>query len=703
MMRTSAIAMFRPRLGALLCILLSTSGTVFAAAPASDVATSAAAPRQMTAVDLLELQRPSSPRISPDGKAVLFSLGRTDWDRNGVRSDLWRIATDGIDQRPMLENGGGDAVWSPDSRTIAFTAQRGADKTRQVYLLPADGGEATRLTTGRRNIADLQWAADGRSLYFLADPPEDRKLAARLRERDDMLAFESPRNLRVLWRVDLASGRSERVVHGDFHVGSYDVAADGSVLYRRSPSRLLDEQRHAELWLQRPGQPARQLTDNDFQERQPLLSPDARTALFLANAEDGHYGTFNANLFVLDIASGQVRELQHGLDWDIESAAWARGGREIVFAATTGVRRELFAVDVARDRLRPVARGDFAVSDFSLDQAGERIVWAAGSATSPGELHLGSVGRQSARALTRFNADIGHRFQLPRQQAIQWQAADGQPLEGLLTYPLNYQPGQRYPLIVQSHGGPRSSDVFNVFAYGRFNPVLAAHGFMTLSVNYRGGTGYGDAFLQGMNAGYFKHADKDVLSGVDHVIALGLADPDRLGTMGWSAGGHMTNRLITVTNRFRAAASGAGAVDWPSMYLTSDTRWQRQEWFVTPPYGSEARRDLYTEYSPLSALDKVTTPTLILAGQQDERVPWTQSVMLYRALKALGVESELYLAPREPHNFRELRHRLFQINVQMDWFSRHVTGTPYVWAKAPGRQRDTQEDETPEPGEPGER
>lgn len=311
------------------------------------------------------------------------------------------------------------------------------------------------------------------------------------------------------------------------------------------------------------------------------------------------------------------------------------------------------------------------------------------SATSPGEVFRLDPARPSPVQVTHLNDDVASRFRLPRQEAIQWTAPDGQALEGLVTYPLDYQPGRRYPLIVQSHGGPRSSDVFNIFAYGRFNPLLAAKGVMTLSVNYRGGTGYGDEFLQGMNAGYFRHADKDVLSGVDTLIAKGMVDPDRLGVMGWSAGGHMTNRLITVTDRFKAASSGAGAVDWPSMYLTSDTRWQRSEWFVTPPYGSAARRDLYVDNSPLSQLDKVKTPTLILAGAEDERVPWTQSVMLHRALKALGVETELYLAPREPHNFRELRHRLFQVNVQMDWFSKRVLGQDYDWSQAPDAKDET--------------
>ncbi|MFT4247373.1 MAG: S9 family peptidase [Pseudomonas sp.] len=660
----------------------------------------APAPRAMTAIDLLELQRPGAPRLSPDGRQTLFTLTRADWERNRSLTDLWQVGLDDGTPRRMIEDGGGDAVWAPDSRRFAFTGRRGGDKVRQIYLMPADGGEATRLGHARTSVSSLAWPGDGRYVYFLAERPGERKTEQRVKSGDDMFPFESPRSRRALWRADTSNGRIEVQVQGNFDVGSYDVADDGTLLYRRSPSKLLDDQPRAELWLLRPGQPARRLTDNDYSESSPRLSPDGRRVLFLANAEHGRYGTVNTNLFVLDIASGASRELQHGLPWKIEQAEWRGDGREIVFSATTGVRRELFAVDTTRDRLRPIARSDFAVSSFSVSRDGQRLVYAATSATSPGEIHRTSLDRPAGIAITHFNERLSQRFRLPRQQAIQWTGPEGQALEGLLTYPLDHVPGRRYPLIVQNHGGPRSSDVFNIFAYGRFNPVLAAHGFMTLSVNYRGGIGYGDAFLQGMNAGYFKHADRDVLSGVDHLIALGLADPDRLGVMGWSAGGHMTNRLITVTDRFKAAASGAGAVDWPSMYLTSDTRWQRQEWFVTPPYGSQARRDLYTEYSPLSQLDRVRTPTLILAGHQDERVPWTQSVMLYRALKALDVETELYLAPREPHNFSELRHRLFQINVQMGWFSRHVTGTGYDWSEPPVPARESQaEAAAPDPAD----
>lgn len=654
----------------------------------------AAAPRPMTAVDLLELQRVSDPRVSPDGRLVLYTLGRADWKADEVVEDIWRVGIDGAAPRRMIEGPASGVEWAPDGRSFAFVAKRGVDTRKQIYVSPIDGGEPRGVGSRRTTPMNLRWSSDGADLYFLADTPESK--ASREARKGRIEAFEAAGQRRALWRMSVADGKVRRVVGGAFDVEAYDLSDDGrTILYRRAPSKLNDDNPRAELWLSVGDGPDRRLTDNDYQERSPRLSPDGRSLLFIANAEGGRYATVNPNLFVMTLADGRLREIGAGLPWEIEAAEWAADARSVYVSATTGVRRELLALDLGGGAPRPLARGDHSAGDMTLSEDGRTLVFLLASATAPAEVYRLDPRRPAPAAVTRVHEGLSDRFLLPRQEAIRWTAADGQALEGLVTYPVGWTPGRRYPLIVQTHGGPRSSDVFNIFAYSRFNPLLATQGFMTLSVNYRGGTGYGDAFLQGMNGGYFRHADKDVLSGVDHLVERGLADPDRLGAMGWSAGGHITNRLITVTDRFKAASSGAGAVDWPSMYLTSDTRWQRVEWFETPPYGTTARRDLYTDNSPLAALDKVRTPVLILAGEDDERVPSSQSIMLYRALKALNVETELYLAPGEPHNFRKLGHRLFQIDVQMDWFTRRVTGAAYRPTRVPGDEADDEGPEEP--------
>jgi dipeptidyl aminopeptidase/acylaminoacyl peptidase len=214
--------------------------------------------------------------------------------------------------------------------------------------------------------------------------------------------------------------------------------------------------------------------------------------------------------------------------------------------------------------------------------------------------------------------------------------------------------------------------------------VLTGMGYAVLKPNYRGSTGYGNAFLRNMVGHYFDQAHLDVMSGVDHVIKMGLADPEKLVKMGWSAGGHMTNWIITFTDRFKAASSGAGAANWVSMYAQSDQRHYRTPWFGGTPWQKDAPIDKYWNDSPLKYVANVKTPTIFLVGAEDPRVPPAQSVEMYQALKHNGVPTHLYMAPREPHGWGELRHQLFKINVELEWFEKHVMGRQYTWTVAPG-------------------
>jgi dipeptidyl aminopeptidase/acylaminoacyl peptidase len=216
-----------------------------------------------------------------------------------------------------------------------------------------------------------------------------------------------------------------------------------------------------------------------------------------------------------------------------------------------------------------------------------------------------------------------------------------------------------------------------------FIPVLTAKGYAVLLPNYRGSTGYGDDFVRDMVGGYFTQSHLDVMAGVDHLIKLGIADGERMVKMGWSAGGHMTNKIITHTDRFKAASSGAGAINWISMYGQSDTRTYRTPWFGGTPWQKDAPIDLYWGHSPLKDVWKVKTPTIILVGEKDVRVPFPQSLELYRALKSNGVAAHLYVAPREPHGWSELRHQLFKMNIELEWFEKHAMGREYNWEKTP--------------------
>ena len=231
--------------------------------------------------------------------------------------------------------------------------------------------------------------------------------------------------------------------------------------------------------------------------------------------------------------------------------------------------------------------------------------------------------------------------------------------------------------------GPASSDKFSFGSWSRYVQVLAAKGWMVLKPNYRGSTGYGDEFLRDMVGSYFNQSHLDVMTGVDNLINRGMVDENRMVKMGWSAGGHMTNKIITFTDRFKAASSGAGAVNWISMYAQSDVRIYRTPWFGGTPWEKNAPIDSYWNKSPLKDISNVKTPTIILVGKNDPRVPMPQSVELYRALKSNNVPTHLYVAPREPHGWRELNHELFKVNIELDWFEKHALNSEYKWELAP--------------------
>jgi dipeptidyl aminopeptidase/acylaminoacyl peptidase len=341
-------------------------------------------------------------------------------------------------------------------------------------------------------------------------------------------------------------------------------------------------------------------------------------------------------------------------------------------------------VSLQDERLEPLTEGDHSVSDWSYHPAAGHHVFTVTTPQNPGDVWTMPEDGGAWTRGTRLFEDVSTTYRLPRQELITYDGRDGVPIEGLLFYPLDYQDGEQYPLVVQTHGGPASSDQFGFGSSWDYPHVLTAMGYMVFQPNYRGSTGYGDAFMRDMVGHYFNEAHRDVMAGVDYLIDEGLVDGERMAKMGWSAGGHMTNKIITYTDRFKAAASGAGAANWISMYSQSDVRIYRTPWFEGNPWEENAPIDTFWQNSPLAEVAAVSTPTIFLVGQEDNRVPMPQSVEMYRGVKTNGVPTHLYVAPRAAHGWSELRHRLFKANVEIAWFERWVRERAYDWVKAPG-------------------
>ena len=649
------------------------------------------APRAMTITDLIELPALSDARLSPDGSRLVYVRSGADWEGNRTVQHLWSVGVDGSDEIQLTrgEDGESSPRWSPDGRWIAFLADRSDDEPTQIHLLRTAGGEAMPLTRHPTSVSDIQWAPDGSALYFVAPDEKSEEEQRKERLADDVYAYDEDYQQRHLWRVAVPSGETERITSGDWSLLGYTLSRDGSrIAHHRGPNPLFGDFEKGEIWVMDVGGgSAVQLTSNGVAEGGATLSPDNRWVAFTSGSR-GDLGEsyFNTNVFLVPAAGGEIRELAPGVGHGLDAVEWSADGEALYVLANTGIRDQLFRLDLASEELTQLTQGDHQLASWSYEPATDTHVFARRSGRSPGDVWTADA--SGMRQVTRVFDDIAERFRLPREEAVTWDGEDGVEVEGLLYYPLDYVEGQRYPLVVQTHGGPASSDQFGEWGSYDYVQVLTDLGYFVLKPNYRGSTGYGDDFLRNMVGSYFDQAHLDVMAGVDHLIDQGLVDGDRMAKMGWSAGGHMTNKIITFTDRFRAASSGAGAANWISMYAQSDVRTYRTPWFGGTPWSEDAPLEVYREHSPLFQVHNVTTPTIFLVGAEDVRVPPPQSVEMWRGVQAQGVPTHLYVAPREPHGWRELRHLLFKANVELDWFERWVMDREWSWETAPGDAED---------------
>jgi len=646
--------------------------------------------RPLTLVDLAEMPRLLDPQLSPDGRFLVYTLARADWKANRPVGQIWRQAVAGgrPEQLTRLETGVvPSARWSPDGKSMLFLASSG-EAGIQIYGLPAEGGEAKQLTRHATGVSQAAWAPDGLSIYFLASDARTAAERERDRLKDDVYTFEENFKQRHLWKMSIADGEEKKLTDGPWSVLAYRLSQDGrQIVAHRAPTPLVDDSARSEIWvMDASGGSARALTDNAVEENEGELSPDGTQLLFLAEANERLEPFHASRLFLVPARGGTPKALLQNFPYAIERASWRPDGRAILAVVNMGLHSEIFSIDPATRRARALTDGAHAVMFWSVVPAAGRMIFQFDEPARLGDAWTLPFEGETLTRVSGVYDGLEAGFQLPRQERVAWKGADGVTVEGLLFYPIGYGRGRRSPLVVQLHGGPHESDKFGYGPYFIMNyvPVLTAKGYAVLRPNYRGSTGYGDGFLRDVMGTYFKNMHTDVLAGVDALVQQGVADPDRLAVMGVSAGAHLTNKLITITTRFKAASATAGAANWISMFAQTDTRMSRSGWFGGTPWQPNAPIDVFWNNSPMKDAARVKTPTLLIVGEEDMRVPMMQSVEMYRALRAGGVPSRLIVAPREPHQWGELRHQLYKANVELEWFERYVNGRMYSWERVPG-------------------
>lgn len=661
-------------------------------------------PGRITPDDLLSFKSVSDAQFSPDGTRVAFVLGDSyKFESANPKSRIWMVSVQDLSLRPLSSGNRTDNLprWSPDGKTLAFASDRLEDGQKQIYLLPVEGGEAQKLTDIRgpiptpRGLNSLQWSPDGKLLAFLKEDEQSAEERFRHEQKDDAIEFEKHPKYVRLWVVDVGSGKARCVSPGGLQIWEFAWSPD-SQHFAATVSELPYEWAWYHNQLVRfplAGGAASRLFESRYQVALPRWSPDGCKVAFLCSFWSDR-GVTAGDIWTVPALGGEARNLSAGIEASFGWMEWQADSRSLVAVAHERGMMSLSRLDVSGGERSRLWQGEVTIAEsfwprFSMAAGPGNARGGAESRLSPDELRLAVVREDASHPRDLWVAKIdgagavdwvqltqlhpqAAQLELGNMESIRWKGAGGLEMQGLLVYPVNYQTGDRVPLVTWVHGGPVSAATFR-YATDGYTQLLAASGMAVFLPNYRGSVGRGLAFVEA-NIGDLGGRDfQDILLGVDHCIQIGVADPERLGIGGWSYGGFMTAWAITQTPRFRAAVMGAGISNWLSFHGNSILNTWDAMHLNASPYEANGT---YRRYSPIHFVTQVKTPTLILHGEKDWDVPPEQSYQFYRALRDLKVETELVIYPREGHGPNEKMHLRDLMHRVPGWFQKHLAAPP---------------------------
>ncbi|MEM8891577.1 MAG: S9 family peptidase [Bacteroidota bacterium] len=633
----------------------------------------------------MKFRRISGTTFSPDGKHVAYVV-RTpvmEGEKSEYNSRIWVAATDGSMNVPYThsESSSFAPAFSPDGKYLTFLS--GRDDKTQIWNMRLMGGEAEAITKMEKGVSSFQWSPDGSRIAFrMTDLDSEEEKKAKKEKRAVILVdqnFKYSHLYSLSFDEDAEEMEVQRLTSGEFSVGSFDWSPDGSqiVFGHQNDPRINTGFLDVDISIVPADSGAvRSIVKQPGVDNNPKFSPDGTRIAFQSSG-----GTVErvglADLATVSIKGGEIRYLPISRDRRVGLLDWSPDGSELYYNEADRTNRALFSI-MANGGKRAALKHTPAkgvAGSVAMDKKAMQIAYVYETPDKPSELFVMNRKDNSSKQLSEVNADV----EIPpmgKTEVISWKSKDGMEIEGILTYPVAYEQGKTYPLILQIHGGPAGvfSESFTGNASIYTTQFFAERGYAIIRPNPRGSTGYGKDFRYA-NVKDWGYGDyEDVMSGVDKVIEMGIGDENQMFVMGWSYGGYMTSFLVTRTGRFKAASMGAGLPNLISMTSTTDI----PDYLVAHMGGKEFWDDYetYEKHSAMYHIKNVTTPTQVIHGANDLRVPTSQGQEFYVALSRRGIDTEMILLPRTPHGPREPK-LLMEVSPRiLKWFEQYKNQDP---------------------------
>lgn len=642
--------------------------------------------------DVISLQRISAPKISPDGKSVLFTKTVVDWKENKTDSEIW-ISKDGEAPFQLTNNLKGSSnnpQWSPDGQWIAF--QKKGDGKNQIYVMRFSGGESFQVTNAKNGVIGFDWSPDGKQFAFLQSEDKEKENKAREDKYGAFAIEDGEYSINQLWIVNFKPdslnillspkqmkdtlykkwNEAELLLDSvDFTITNFQWSPDGNkIAFTHKPNPLIQSFYKSDISIYDvKSKTSKLLVSNPSNDDLIDWAPDSKSIMYASNLDDSTSNYYTNNkLFRIDL-KGNSTQLASDFDEMLYNLKWTHSG--IIGTVWQKTKRPFIKINSQSGEFKIIDLEPSIVGNFSVSDDGKKIAFNAMNEDKLSEIYQADFSLTNISQLTNNSKQIEN-WLFAKSEVISWESEDGELIEGVLFKPQDYDKNKKYPLLVVIHGGPTGIS-YPQPAPSYVYPILQwlNKGALILMPNYRGSAGYGERF-RSLNVRNLGVGDAwDVMSGVQFLIDQGIVDKTKMGAMGWSQGGYISAFLTTNTNQFKAISVGAGISNWMTYYVNTDIHPFTRQYLKATPWSD---KKIYEKTSPITNINNASTPTLIQHGEFDKRVPPANSFELFQGLQDVGVETKLVIYKGFGHGITKPKERLAAMWHNWQWFGKHIWG-----------------------------